>query len=94
MFATRDLQKRRCTLLLFVATSTEENALKSEAARRGIPYEKVTDPQMEQYGWGEYHWLGLVGSETVIAVRPTRENNNVVMGAQGRLGAAAKAIRF
>lgn len=89
-----DLQKRRCTLLLFVATTSEEEELKNAATRQGISFEKVKDDKLKQFGWGEYHWLGQVGSETVIAVRPTRESGGVVMGAIGRLGVAAKAIRF
>jgi adenosylhomocysteine nucleosidase len=94
MPAAPDPQKRQCTLLLFVATSTEEDALKDAATHRGIPFEKVKDPELRQYGWGEYHWLGPIGSEIVIAVRPTREKGNAAMGALGRLGVAAKAMRF
>lgn len=37
--------------------------------------------------------LGTIGSETVVAIGPLREGGNVVMGAHGRLGSAAKAIR-
>lgn len=87
-------QKRQCTLLLFVATSSEEDALKEVTKTHSLPFEKVKDSKLRQYGWGEYHWLGTVGNEIVIAVRPTRESSRVVMGALGRLGVAAKAIRF
>lgn len=94
MPAEPDPNQRRCTLLLFVATSTEETALRQAALDRGLAFERVKDPELYEYGWGEYHRLGVVGSETVIAVRPSRESGDVVMGALGRLGVAAKAIRF
>jgi nucleoside phosphorylase len=86
--------RRGCTLLLFVATSTEEDALRQATVARGLPFEKVKDDVLRRFGWHEYHWIGPVGSESVIAVRPTRERGQVVMGALGRLGVAAKAIRF
>ncbi len=89
MPAAPDPSKRRCTLLLFVATPAEEEGLKLAAEGRRLHFEKITDPRL-----GEYHWLGEVGNETVIAVRPTRERGRVVMGALGRLGSAAKGIRF
>src|SRR5436305_1126640 len=74
-----DPSKRRCTLLLFVATTAEEEALEHAARDRGLTFEKIKDPRL-----GDYNWLGLVGNETVIAVRPTREQGRVVMGAHGR----------
>jgi nucleoside phosphorylase len=82
-------KKRQCTLLLFVATPAEEDALRQVAVARGMPFERINDPTL-----GEYHWLGQVGNEVVIAVRPSREGGRLVMGALGRLGSAAKAIRF
>jgi adenosylhomocysteine nucleosidase len=72
-----------------VATSAEEEALKQAAKGRNLTFEKTKAP-----GLGEYHWMGVVGNETVIAVGPTREQGRVVMGALGRLGSAAKGIRF
>ena len=54
-----------------------------------LVFEKIKDPAL-----GEFHWLGPVGNETVIAIRPTREGGRVVMGSIGRLGTAAKGIRF
>jgi adenosylhomocysteine nucleosidase len=84
-----DPNKRQCTLLLFLATPAEEEGLKEAAKARGLPFEKIKDSKL-----GEYHWLGPVGNETVIAIRPTRESGRVVMGALGRLGSAAKGIRF
>lgn len=90
--AARD--RRTCTLLLFVATSAEEDALRAAVLARGLPFERVRDDALNPFGWGEYHWMGPVGYETVIAVRPTRAGGRVVMGALGRLGVAAKAIRF
>ena len=89
-----DSAKRQCSLLLFVATSSEEAALKQVALEMGLTFEKVKDAILGQYGWSEYHWMGEIGNETVAAVRPTREGGGVVMGAHGRLGVAAKAIRF
>ena len=87
--AQPDTSKRRCTLLLFVATPAEEKALEQAVKSRNLTFEKTKDSRL-----GEYHWLGVVGNETVIAVRPTREQGQVVMGALGRLGSAAKGIRF
>jgi adenosylhomocysteine nucleosidase len=75
--------------LLFVATPAEENALEQAAKSRNLRFERIRDAVL-----GEYHWLGKVGNETVIAVRPSREQGQVVMGALGRLGSAAKGIRF
>ena len=84
-----DLSKRRCSLLLFLATPAEEEALAQSARNRGVAFEKIKDPQL-----GEYHWLGAVGSETIIAIRPIREGGRLVMGALGRFGSAARGIRF
>lgn len=81
--------KRQCSLLLFVATPAEEDGLKEAARNRGLPFEKIRDPKL-----GEYHWLGPIGNETVIAVRPSREGGKLVMGFVGRLGSAARAIHF
>jgi nucleoside phosphorylase len=84
-----DESKRRCTLLLFLATPTEERALEQAVQTRGMTFERIRDPRLP-----EYHWLGTVGNETVISLRATREAGRVVMGALGRLGSAAKAILF
>jgi hypothetical protein len=81
--------KRQCTLLLFVATPAEEEALKQAARGRNLTFERIRDREL-----GEYHWQGVVGNETVIAIRPARERGRLVMGAHGRLGSAANAIRF
>lgn len=75
--------------MLFVATPAEEDGLKSAAAELHLALETIEDPQI-----GEYHWLGDVGNETVIAVGPARQKGRVVMGAVGRLGSTAKAIRL
>jgi adenosylhomocysteine nucleosidase len=72
-----------------LATSSEDEALRNAARDRGIALEKFDDPQL-----GKYYWLGTVGSETVIAVRPIREGAYVVMGAIGRLGSSARGIRL
>jgi nucleoside phosphorylase len=84
-----DPSKRRCTLLLFLATPAEGKALELAAKNRGLNFERIRDPRLP-----EYHWLGTVGNETVITLGPSREAGRVVMGALGRLGTAAKAVRF
>jgi adenosylhomocysteine nucleosidase len=72
-----------------VATSAEEEALEQAARSRDLTFERIRDREL-----GEYHWLGAVGNEAVIAIRPARERGRLVMGAHGRLGSAANAIRF
>lgn len=90
MATTIEPHKQVCSLLLFVATPTEEAALKAAAAGRMLSFEKIKHPKL-----GEYHWLGQVGDETVIATRPARETGNkFVMGEIGRLGSTARGIRF
>ncbi len=84
-----DPNKRRCSLLLFVATPSEEEALEQAARDFHITLEPIVDSQV-----GAYSWLGTVGSETVIAIRPIKEHGRVVMGSLGRLGSAARGIRF
>src|ERR1700692_797650 len=83
------MNKRQCSLLLFVATSSEEESLEQSARSRGLAVERIKASDL-----GEYNWFGRIGHETVIAVRPVREHGSVVMGAIGRLGSAARAIRF
>lgn len=82
-------EKRSCSLLVFLATPAEEDALVEALKGRGLPYEKISDPAV-----GEYHFLGTIGNEAVTAVRPARERGRIVMGAMGRLGSAARAIRL
>jgi nucleoside phosphorylase len=89
MATTIEPHKQVCSLLLFVATPTEEAALKAAATERMLSFEKIKHPKL-----GEYHWLGQVGDETVIATCPVRESGKLVMGALGRLGSAARGIRF
>ena len=72
MPAPPDPSKRLCTLLLFLATPAEEEGLEQAAKARGLTFERIKDPKL-----GEFHWLGAVGNETVIAVRPTRERGRV-----------------
>jgi len=84
-----DASRRQCSLLLFIATPAEEEALRVAAQERQILFEEIKDSAL-----GDYHWLGDVGNETVIAIRPVRENRRLVMGAIGRLGSAARAVRF
>ncbi len=84
-----DPSKLQCSLLLFLAVPTEEEALLEVARGRDLIVERIIHPSL-----GEYHWLDAIGNETVIAVRPTRESGRVTMGPIGRLGSAAKSIRF
>jgi nucleoside phosphorylase len=72
-----------------LAVPAEEEALLEVARDRGLQVERVRDPHL-----GEFHWLGVIGNETVIAVRPTKEGGRVKMGPIGRLGSAAKGLRF
>ena len=42
--------RRRCTLLLFVATSTEEESLRQAAAGQGLPLERVKHDVLRPFG--------------------------------------------
>src|SRR5947208_3371294 len=75
--------KRQCSLLLFVATSSEETALKQASASRQTSFERNRDDTL-----GEYYWMGKIGDERVIAVRARG------MGPLGRGGSADLALRF
>jgi adenosylhomocysteine nucleosidase len=86
-----------CSLLLFVATPTEEDALREQAARLGLPVRK--DPALTKHfrDWGlrdEAWTLGTIGAETVVAVGCSRSKGKAVMGPHGRLGSAAKGVRY
>jgi len=86
-----------CSLLLFVATSGEEAALKEEAAGLGLEFRK--EPTLTKHfgerGLRDETWtLGTIGGETVVAVGCSRIKGNPVMGPHGRLGSAAKAVRY
>ncbi len=83
--------KSQCSLLLFLATPDEETGLHQAARAHGIPFEPV---RRNQSPIGEdYHWLGPVGDETVIAIGPVRSRGHLVMGSIGFLGTAARAMR-
>ncbi|MEX1223872.1 MAG: nucleoside phosphorylase-like protein [Pirellulales bacterium] len=85
--------KSQCSLLLLVATPAEEEALQEAATAHGIPFEKIKarDSALEE----DFSWLGNVGNETVIAMRPARTNEHrLVMGSIGLLGTAARGIRL
>ncbi len=93
----RLLPRPVCSLILFVATPAEENALESVAEEFGIEFRK--DPALTQHlrSFGlfeEAWWLGQIGRETVVAIGVSRDMGNLVMGAYGRLGSAAKAVRY
>jgi adenosylhomocysteine nucleosidase len=86
-----------CSLLLFVATSAEEDALKEQAAEFGLAMQKDASitTHLRERGLREEAWtLGTIGGETVIAVGCSRKKGNPVMGPHGRLGSAAKALRY
>src|ERR1700680_1162850 len=88
-----DPSRQRCSLLLFLVTPAEEEGLKEAAIARGLPFERIG--KRESPLGEEYHWLGLVGNQTLIAVRPARDDaRRLVMGSIGLLGTAARAIRF
>src|SRR4051812_16032803 len=82
-----------CSLLLFVATSAEEDALKEQAANLGLDFRK--DPVLTKHfrdrGLRDEAWtLGTIGGETVVAIGCSRLGGRPVMGPHGRLGSAAK----
>ena len=86
-----------CSLLLFVATSAEEVALKEQAAKLGLDFRK--DPGLTRHlrkkGLPDDAWtLGTIGGETVVAVGCSRIKGHPVMGPHGRLGSAAKGVRY
>jgi adenosylhomocysteine nucleosidase len=86
-----------CSLLLFLATSAEEDALKEVAKEYGVEFGRDTalTEHFRFFGLGDKAWrLGRIGGETVIAIGASRDKGHVVMGAQGRLGSAAKAVRY
>jgi adenosylhomocysteine nucleosidase len=80
-----------------VATSAEEDALKEQATEFGLDFRK--DPSLtahlRQRGLRDDAWtLGTIGGETVVTVGCSRIKGNPVMGPHGRLGSAAKAVRY
>lgn len=84
-------------MLLFLATPAEEEALERAASELQVQCEKdrALTSSLRARGLGDEVWrLGTIGAETVIAVGPSRERGRTVMGAAGRLGSAAKAIRY
>lgn len=86
-----------CSLLLFVAMSAEEVALKDQAAQLGLEFRK--DPALtshfRQRGLRDDAWtMGTIGGETVVAVGCSRIRGNPVMGPHGRLGSAARGMRY
>jgi nucleoside phosphorylase len=86
-----------CSLLLFVATSAEEDALQKEAARLGLDFRKdaVLTKHFRDRGLRDEAWtLGTIGGEMVVAVGSSRIKGNPVMGPHGRLGSAAKGLRY
>jgi nucleoside phosphorylase len=86
-----------CSLLLFVATSTEEDALREQATKLGLDFRKdpVLTKHFRELGLRDEAWtLGTIGGETVVAVGCSRIKGKPVMGPHGRLGSAAKGVRY
>ena len=79
--------KWRRSLLLSLATPAEEHGLREATAKLDLPFERIS--RGESRLGEEYHWLGLIGNETVIAIRPARNAGILVMGSIGFLGTAA-----
>jgi len=80
-----------------LATSAEEEAMERAAGEIGVEFKKDSEltKSLRAKGSGDEAWrLGTIGAETVVAVGPSRERGRPVMGAHGRLGSAAKAIRY
>ncbi|AGA28232.1 5'-methylthioadenosine/S-adenosylhomocysteine nucleosidase family protein [Singulisphaera acidiphila] len=85
-----------CSLLLFLATSAEEKALEEAAQEYGVEFRKdaALTRHLRFFGLSQDAWrLGTIGGETVVAIGASRDNGRAVMGAHGRLGSAAKAVR-
>ena len=67
-----DSSKRWCSLLLFLATPSEEEGLEKAVMARGLHFEKIKkkDSPLGE----EYHWIGPIGNEpSVIAMGPARD---------------------
>jgi nucleoside phosphorylase len=98
--STEPLKRPVCSLLLFLATSAEEDALKVAANEYRLDIQK--DPDLTKYlgyfGLEDDAWrlgeLGRIGAESVVVIGPSRDEGRVIMGAHGRLGSAAKAVRY
>jgi len=90
--STKIENKNDCSLILFLATPTEEQGLKSAADSLGIKYETIKR-KVSPFG-EEYLWFGRVGNEIVIAFSPPRIQGRIVMGASGYLGTAARGMRL
>jgi adenosylhomocysteine nucleosidase len=71
-----------CDLLLFFATTTEKEQLKSTARELGLPFQRRSDSRL-----GRHYRLGMVGDFRVIAVQ-------TLMGPLGFQGSASQGIYF
>jgi nucleoside phosphorylase len=86
-----------CSLLLFVATPTEEHALKEAAGKLNLNYRK--DDSLTKHlrvsGLMDNAWIiEGTGKETVVMIGCSRESGKVAMGPHSRLGSAAKGVRY
>jgi nucleoside phosphorylase len=92
MAVQHDHDKRRCSLLIFLATDAEEKGLAQAAKKYELPFERIkkNDSPLGE----DYHWLGTIGNETVIAIRPVRDGGRLIMGSIGVLGTAARGMRL
>ena len=86
-----------CTLLLFVATPAEEDALKEAAGKLSLGCRKddALTKHLRKIGLMDDAWvMEGTGTETVVMIGCSRERGKVVMGPHGRLGSAAKGVRY
>ena len=86
-----------CSLLLFVATPTEEDALKEAAGKLRLAYGKddALTRHLRSRGLMDDAWIiEGTGKETVVMIGCSRESGKVVMGPHGPLGSAAKGVRY
>lgn len=94
---TPSLQWPVCSLLLFAATPAEETAIEEEAHALQLPLQKdaTITTHFRELGFKDTVWkLGPIGAETVLVVGCSRVKGRVVMGPYGRLGSAAKGLRY
>lgn len=86
-----------CRILLLVATPAEGDALSEQAGELKLPFgkEKALTKHFRDHGLRDDIWtLGAIGGETVLAVGCSRLAGRPVMGPHGRLGSAARGVRY
>jgi adenosylhomocysteine nucleosidase len=86
-----------CSLLLFVATPTEEKAIKEAAEKLNLRFRKESalTRYLQSCGLMDDAWIiDGTGNEEVVTIGCSRDSGRVVMGPHGRLGSAAKGVRY